>query len=624
MLDSQMFMFYDKYANILNGKRETVDEAVQRVLKIFNKKVGETIGFITDDEREMMIEYMRNFEVMPSMRLFSQSEAAIERDNSIIYNCSYFPIESIKDIATGLYLSMSGVGIGYSVEHEYIKQLPTVKPKYRFSKIYDYTIDDSQAGWADSIVFLLEKLFDGCDVEFDYSLIRPAGALLKTKTGIASGPKPLIEYHDHIRRIFKNVKTERKLTSLEVHDIVVKCVECGISGGGRRGAAIVFFDHDDQEMLTCKNPENIVGNEHRYGANNSAVWPEHGVSREFINRVTEPIWNSGTGEPGIFNVQAVRYGLPKRRKYSRHMRTNPCGEIILRPREFCNLTNIKLSEFDTKASIAEKVIIATLMGTIQSLFTDFSWISKDFTINGNEERLLGVSASGFYSNVELLEDGDFWEEMKQLSISMNRIYAERFGINQSAAITNVKPSGNSSVLAYMGAGVHPHISNEIIRNMMVNTETDMYHFLKRYNVPMVNHPTSETHVLVQFPIKYVGPTIKEVSALQHLNHWKILKTRFTEHNPSASIYFTSNEVDEIKEWLYDNQHLLIGLTFFPRFESNYPYLPIYAIDSETYERLESEFPVINWNEYPTYTHSKMKDERERIVECAAGECVLVY
>lgn len=623
LLDTQYFMFYDKYANIKDGKRETINEAVERVIKILDKKLNEYGHSLTKNEIDWLYNGMVTFDVMPSMRLFSQNEAAIDRDNTLIYNCSYFPIKSIKDIATGLYLSMSGVGIGYSVERENIKHLPIVKSKT--DHVTQYTVEDSQAGWADSIVFLLENLYNGNAVEFDYSLIRPKGSLLKTKTGYASGPDPLREYHEHIVRIFNQVKTERQLTTLEVHDIVVKCVECGVSGGGRRGASIAFFDYDDELMLNCKNPENIKGNEHRYNSNNSAVWPNKRQDINFVNRVTGPVWTKGTGEPGIFSIYAVAQTFPARRKFSELIRTNPCGEILLNPYQFCNLTNVKMTENDTKATMLQKLELAAFIGTIQSMFDNFAWIDEEFHNNAVRERLLGVSVSGFYSNVELMEDEAFWRIAKQVVQETNEKYAERFGINPSPANTTVKPSGNSSELANMEAGIHPAFGKFVRRNMMVTKFTDMYAFLQKYNVPMVDHPTNKENVLVQFPKRHHGLTVHDISALQHLNHWLIIKRNFTEHNPSCSIYFSPEEAEAVKQWLFDNQEYISGLSFFPRFEANYPYLPIYPIDEITYQENVEQFPKINWEEYPTFTaHDSMKDERERVVECAAGECVLVY
>lgn len=623
LLDSQYFMFFDKYANIKNGKRETISEAVERVINILNKKLSQFGHSLTKDEIDWLYHGMINFDVMPSMRLFSQNEAAIERDNTLIYNCSYFPIRSIKDIATGLYLSMSGVGIGYSVERENIKHLPVVKSKS--GHVNYYTIDDSQAGWANSIVFLLENLYNGHNVEFDYSLIRPKGSILKTKTGYASGPDPLREYHEHIVRIFETVTTERQLTTLEVHDIVVKCVECGVSGGGRRGASIAFFDYDDDLMLNCKNPENIKGNEHRYNSNNSAVWPNKRHDINFVNRVTGPVWTKGTGEPGIFSIYAVAQTFPHRRKFSELIRTNPCGEILLNPYQFCNLTNVKMTETDTKVTMLKKLELAAFIGTIQSMFDNFAWIDEEFHNNAVRERLLGVSVSGFYSNIKLMEDESFWRVAKILVQETNEKYAERFGINASPANTTVKPSGNSSELANMEAGIHPAFGKYIRRNMMVTKFTDMYAFLKKYNAPMVDHPTNKDNVLVQFPKQTVAPTIQEVSALEHLRHWSIIKRNFTEHNPSCSIYFNPDEVEDVKQWLFDNQEIISGLSFFPKFDANYPYLPIYPIDEITFKNDVANFPIINWDEYPTFTaHASMKDERERVVECSADGCVLVY
>jgi len=619
--DLQHFVFYDKYSRFLPqlGRRETWLEAVTRttdtLVELSNYKLDKAVY-------QAIFESIYTLDVLPSMRLFSMSMDAIARDNTVIYNCSAIPVKSIKDFADCLYLSMSGVGIGVSIEKQYISHLPFVNNKT--GVLYDFVVEDSQSGWADSFAFLLKTLFNGGDVHFDYSRVRQAGSPLMTKGGYASGPQPLIDLHEHTKNIFRQ-KEGRRLDSLAVLDIITKIGDCAVSGGSRRSAISVLFDEADNAILTAKSNGFYEKYPWRANSNNSAVWYDSTpawVKEELVYQLFE----HGNGEPGIWNKSAQFRSLPRYRYMEEeHILSNPCFEINLNPREFCNLSTAILRPGDTESSINRKVTLATIIGTIQSAATHFPYVHADYSKNGENDRLLGVCLTGI---ADTMRDSKLFEpyklsSYKDTSVHVNKKYAEKLGINPSAAITAVKPSGNTSVLTATSPGINPEHSRYSIRNVRVNKHSAMYNFLYSNRVPSLEHPFSESDVLFGFPYMSIGDyTLENVGALDQLATWQKFKKYYTEHNPSISVTYREDEVPYVKHWIKYNSDIIGGIAFFPSYDVNLPYLPIQVVDKKSFEVAESNMPKLDWRTFSKYENNK--DERQATVECSGDRCDILY
>jgi ribonucleoside-diphosphate reductase alpha chain len=616
----QKFQYYDKYArfNYELGRRETWIETVDRAVDYLHELAGSRLPVATCDRIRRAILEMR---AMPSMRLLAMAGEAARRNNITIYNCSYQPVESIDSFVEALIISMSGCGVGFSVERKYVENFPRIKRQLG-KKPVTFVVADSAEGWADALRFGLQTWFEGGDVNFDLSHLRPAGAPLRTKGGRASGPEPFRVMLDFVRaRIL--ARQGSFLRPLDAHDIMCAVGNAAVSGGVRRTAMISLFDADDDEMRLCKSGDFERENSQRWNANNSAVWLDGSLTQqEFIKHFLEMV-ESGRGEPGIFSRAAANNLKPARRAAA-DFGTNPCGEINLRPWEFCNLTAAVARVDDTFETLREKVEVATIIGTIQSLATHFPGLRPMWRQNCEEERLLGVDITGQMDS-PIAQDAQVKAQLKQIAIEVNRDIAAQLGINASAAITCVKPSGNSSQLLDCASGLHARWAPYYIRNVRVAAHSPIYKVLRDAGAPMhpENGQTAENANtwVVHFPVKAPPGAITRNarSAVEQCEYWLQNKIYWTEHNPSCTITYRPDEVIDLMKWVWEHRDQIGGLSFLPAFDANYAQMPYVEISQEEYERLAAQFPVIDFAKLYYYEDEDLTTAAQELA-CVAGVC----
>ncbi len=616
----QKFQFYDKYSRFSYeyNRRETWIETVDRAVA-YLKELSEFR--LTQLTYARIRQAILDMKVMPSMRLLAMAGSAARRNNISIYNCSYMPVDSIDSFVEALLISMSGCGVGFSVESEYIEKFPRIKRQQELAPI-KYTIDDSTEGWCNALRVGLETWFNGKDIIFDYSQIRPAGIVLRVKGGRASGPEPLRKMLEFTRARILN-RGGSFLRPLDAHDIMCAVGAAAVSGGVRRTAMISLFDYDDNEMRHCKDGDFWRTNNQRWNANNSAVWPSRKLTQAEVAQYVLDMVNSQRGEPGIFNRQAAIETRPERRKEAR-FGTNPCGEIVLRPFQFCNLSVAVAREKDTLEELIEKVELATIIGTIQSMATYFPGLRPEWKKNCSEERLLGVDING-QMDCPLIQKPEVMTKLREAAVEMNKKTAQKLGINQAASITCVKPSGNSSQLLNCSPGIHARWSNYYIRNVRVGTHTPIFKVLKNSGVPMdpengQNAENANTWV-VHFPIKSPERAItrNERSAIQQCEYWLQNKVNYTEHNPSVTITYKPDEVLDIIKWVYEHQDKIGGMTFLPAFDAQFDQMPYTEISKEEFEKLAKEFPNIDFSKIYRYEEEDYTTAAQEVA-CMAGNC----
>ncbi|MDE2030763.1 MAG: ribonucleoside-triphosphate reductase [Patescibacteria group bacterium] len=622
------FVYYRTYAKWIEeeGRRETWIETVDRYINFMKGKLGNTLK---DSEYKEVREAILKQEAMPSMRLMQFAGAAAEKTNVCAYNCSFVAPSSFQDFGDIVYISMCGTGVGFSVESKNIQSLPQIKIQ-NGKKIPTYVVPDTKEGWADALVFGMKTWFDGNDVDFDFSLLRPAGARLKIMGGKSSGPQPLIDLLGFTReRILR--RQGRHLRNIDAHDIICKIGECVVSGGVRRSALISLSDLDDQDMRDAKNGQFWLNEGQRMLANNSAVYNTKPTETEFLKEWIS-LMESGTGERGIFNRGSLYNSLPKRRlevskNYIGEMGTNPCGEIILRSRQFCNLSEVVARTDDTEESLMRKIRVATILGTYQSTLTKLGYLSKAWKDNCEEERLLGVSITGQWDS-KVARDPDVLKRLKNETIRLNKIYAKKFGINESTCITCIKPSGTVSQTVDCASGMHPRHAPYYIRRVRISANDALFKMLKDQGVPF--HPEvgqtleNATTFVLEFPMKSPEGAIckDDISAIEQLEHWKIVKVNYTEHNPSVTVSVGENEWIQVAHWLYQNWDIVGGLSFLPRNNHIYQLAPYETIDEKKYNELMKKMPDFDFSKIIKY---EIKDETEvkRELACVAGVCDIV-
>lgn len=619
------FVYYRTYSRWIEeeGRRETWIETVQRYIDFMRENIGDKL---TDAEYREIQNAILKQEVMPSMRLLQFAGKAAKKTNVCAYNCSYIAPSKIKDFGEIMYILMCGTGVGFSVESQNVQALPQIKPQTG-KKLPKYVIDDSKEGWADALVYGMKAWFDGCDVEFDFSKLRPAGARLKTMGGRSSGPEPLKAVLSFTRDIILS-RQGKRLTNLNVHDIICKIGEVVVSGGVRRSALISLSDLDDQEMRDAKKGQFYLTEPQRVMANNSAVYMQKPSADDFLSEWLALI-KSGSGERGIFNRGSLSKVLPKRRLEAlndnvNNLGTNPCGEIILQSKQFCNLSEVVARPEDNEASLLKKIKIATILGTYQSTLTNFSYISSEWKKNCEKERLLGVSITGQW-DCKKVRDPNVLKKLKEKAIKINQEYAKRFGINPSTCITCVKPSGTVSQTVDSSSGMHPRYAPYYIRRIRISATDPLFAMLKDQGVPYhpeVGQVMGEAHTYVlEFPVKAPKGSIfkDDLSAIEQLEHWKKVKLNYTEHNPSVTIYVGDDEWVEVADWLYKNWDIIGGLSFLPREKHVYSLAPYEEISKEEYEKRVKSFPELDFSKIVTY---EREDETEVAKElaCVAGTC----
>lgn len=616
----QKFQFYDKYSrfNYDIGRRETWLETVNRAVD-FLKELSEYR--LPAETYERVRQSILTMKVMPSMRLLAMAGPAARRNNIAIYNCSYMPVDSVDSFVEALIISMSGCGVGFSVERRYVEQFPRIA-RQSGQPAAMHVIADSSEGWAEAVRIGLGAWFTGEDVVFDYSEVRPGGAPLRVKGGRASGPEPLRKMLDFARtRILS--RQGGFLRPLDAHDIMCAVGDAAVSGGVRRTAMISLFDYDDREMLHCKDGDFWRNNSQRWNANNSAVWPERELTQTEITRFVLDMVESGRGEPGIFNRKAAMENQPARRQIA-EFGTNPCGEILLRNHQFCNLSSAIARADDDLASLSEKVELATIIGTIQSMATHFPGLREEWRRNCQEERLLGVDLNGQMDS-PAAQDPAVQERLREVVVETNRHYAAVLGINQSAATTCVKPSGNSSQLLNSASGLHARWAPYYVRNVRVGAHTPVCKVLRDAGVPMdpENGQTREkaNTWVVHFPVKSpeTAVTRNDRTALQQCDFWLQNKLHYTEHNPSVTITYQPEEVLDIIKWIWEHQDKIGGMAFLPAYDAQYDQMPYVEISREEYEQLAAQFPDIDFSKIYRYEEEDLTTAAQEFA-CLSGNC----
>ena len=622
----QEFIFYQFYARWRDdfGRRETWIEAIDRFMDYMETKLGKSL---TKAEYKEVREAILNQEICPSMRLLWSAGKACDATNVCAYNCAYIAPESWDDLAEIMYVSMCGAGCGFAVEPENVEKFPQIQ-KQTGHKQEDILVEDSKEGWCDAYVLACRAWANGNDVDIDYSMIRPAGARLLTMGGRSSGPAPLQELMTFTRNKIL-ARQGRRLTTLDLHDIICQIGLIVVAGGVRRSALISLSSLDDMAMRDSKKGTFWQTEGQRSMANNSAVYEAKPSAKEFLDEWTALV-SSGSGERGIFNRGGLEKQVPARRweklKDQSQVGVNPCGEIYLRSKQFCNLTSIVVRPDDDMANLKRKMRLATIIGTYQATLTNFGYLNKTWKKNCEEEQLLGVSITGYYDNEIVRNDANL-ETLRQDAIAANKQYAKRFNANPSSAITCVKPHGNSGQLLGVGSGMHPWFAKYYIRRVRISVNDPLLKLAEEQGVPIfpeVGYSTSTaTTMVLEFPVKAPDNAIvaKDVSALEMLHEWKRLKEHFTEHNPSVTIYASDDEWLGIANFVYENWDIVGGLSFLPRNDHVYQLAPYEEITKDEYERRLKELGTLDFSRLVIYEQYDQTTSAKEVA-CSAGVCEL--
>lgn len=613
------------------ARRETWTETVDRYIAGMKKKIEQDHNAaIPDKTWEKIRSAILYHKVMPSMRGLMTAGPALDRNELAIFNCSFLTFSAKEAFSELLFILMHGVGAGFSVESKYVSQLPLIN--HTLNNVSSViVVDDSKEGWAQAYKELIEHLYSGVIPAIDITQVRPAGARLKTFGGRASGPQPLIDLFDFTINKFKGA-AGRKLTPLEVHDIACKVGDVVVVGGVRRSALISLSDLDSYEMAKAKAGAWWEKEGQRRLSNNSAVYEKKPSIGEFLQEWGH-LYESKSGERGIYNRQLAQSDkYSPRRDGSKVVGVNPCAEINLRDMGLCNLSEIIVEADDDLESLLDKVEIATIIGTIQSTFTNFDFLRPEWQQNAEEERLLGVSLTGQFGN-ELLS-GKLGKralkhtltEMRKHAISINKRYAKELGINQSAAITTVKPSGTVSQLTYSSAGMHPWHSKFYLRTVRADIKDPLNLFLSDMGVPSEpDWAKPDSSTVFTFPVKAPENAITrhDLTAVEHLDIWLAYKKFWTEHNPSITVSVKEHEWIEVANWVYENWDDVGGLSFLPFEEHTYKQAPYQECDETTYNQFYHDTPkVIDWSMLEAYEQEDNTTGTQTFA-CTSGACDLV-
>lgn len=613
------------------GRRETWTETVGRYITYMKNHMDKNYPGAIPSEFWYEAEWaIINHEVMPSMRALMTAGPALDRSHVAGYNCSFMPIDSPRAFDEALYILMNGTGLGFSAERKYTSKLPVVNEHFERSETI-IKVADSKEGWARGLRELIAMLYAGQIPAIDVTAVRPAGARLKTFGGRSSGPQPLVNLFDFTIELFKRA-AGRQLTPLECHDLVCKIAEVVVVGGVRRSALISLGDLDDYSMAKAKSGAWWESEPQRALANNSAAYYAKPGIGEFLKEWTS-LYESKSGERGIVNMENMqRAAYAPRRDGSKLAGTNPCGEISLRPYQFCNLTEIIIEENDDVNSLMKKARIATILGTIQSSFTNFRYLRKIWKQNCEEERLLGVSLTGQFGNeltsgrLGLDKLAQALDSVREVCIEENAELADRMGINRSTAITTVKPSGTVSQLTGTSSGMHPWHNPYYIRSVRQDNKDPLTYFMRDAGIPNeadVMKPDDTT--VFYFPQKAPANAIcrHELSAIEHLEFWKIYKTHWTEHNPSITVNVREHEWIAVAEWVYDNWDIVGGISFLPYSEHTYQQAPYQDTDESGYKQFTVGYPTeIDWSILSMYEKEDNTSSSQTLA-CSSGSCELV-
>jgi len=618
----QEYIAASRYARFQDdkGRRENWGETVDRYVEyMFSRTPAITNNTELKTELRSAI---FNLELMPSMRAMMTAGKSADRDNTCVYNCSYLPVDDPKSFDESMFILLCGTGVGFSVESKYISNLPEV-PEQLFESSHTIAVHDSKEGWAKSLRLLLAHLWAGEIPKWDVSNIRPAGARLKTFGGRASGPEPLVDLFKFAVNMFKHAQG-RRLNSLECHDLMCKIGEVVVVGGVRRSAMISLSDLDDERIRHAKAGPWWETAPHRALANNSAVYNDTPTVGKFMEEWLS-LYNSHSGERGIFNREAAKNTVAKygHRDPNFEFGTNPCSEIILRPYQFCNLSEVVVRHDDDKQTLLRKVRLAAALGTIQSTFTRFPYLRKVWQRNTEAERLLGVSLTGIYDNPLLVNQGEqlneLLTELREEARRTNKEFAELLGIPESAAITCVKPSGTVSQLVDSASGIHPRHSKFYIRRVRGDKKDPLTRFLIQQGIPneaCVYKP--DQTIVFSFPIKApAGITRDQVTPIDHLGLWLTYQRHWCEHKPSVTISVEEKDWPSVGAWTWENFSEISGVSYLPYDGGTYRQAPYEECNEEDYQALKAQVPQINWEDFEETTDNV---EGAQQLACSAGSC----
>jgi ribonucleoside-triphosphate reductase len=629
----QSFIHLSRYSRWLpdEGRRETWIETVSRLSNFMQIHLNKNLGVEIDSETWRKIEdYIIGLSVMPSMRALMTAGTALERENIAGYNCSYIPIDNPKAFDEILYILMNGTGVGFSVERQYVEKLPTI-PDREFEKTDDVvSVADSKEGWARGFKDLISYLYTCRIPKINVSKVRPAGDRLKTFGGRASGPQPLINLFDFVIEKFKGARG-RKLNTMECHDIACKTGEVVVVGGVRRSALISLSNLSDQRLRVAKSGAWWDTNPERALANNSVVYTEKPDAGIFMKEWLA-LYESKSGERGIFNRVSAQEKAREngRRNGDYEFGTNPCSEIILRPNQFCNLTEVVVRPMDTEATLHEKIEVATILGTIQATLTNFGYLRKRWQTNTEEERLLGVSLTGIMDNSIINRRRErlpeILQSMRNKAVVTNKEWAEKLGIPQSTAITCVKPSGTVSQLVDSASGIHARHNPYYIRTVRGDNKDPLTEFMKEQGIPNEPDVMKPDHTTVfSFPMSCSNTAIyrNDMSAIEQLEIWKCYAQHWCEHKPSVTISVKESEWVNVGNWCWDNFDYLSGVSFLPFSDHTYQQAPYQDIDKEQFESLQSKMPEkIDWSKLQDFEKEDNTRGSQELA-CTAGSCELV-
>ena len=629
----QSFIHMSRYSRWKpeEGRRETWSETVQRLINFFADHVDRNIGVRFENSTWDRIEdAILTTSVMPSMRALMTAGEALRRENIAGYNCSYIPVDSPRSFDEVLYILMNGTGVGFSVERQYVDKLPTI-PDREFEHTEDViSVADSKEGWARAFRDLISYLYTNRIPKINVNRIRPAGQRLKTFGGRASGPQPLVNLFDFTIEKFRGAKG-RKLNAMECHDIVCKTGEVVVVGGVRRSALISLSNLSDQRLRMAKSGAWWDTNPERALANNSVAYTEKPDAGIFMKEWLS-LYESKSGERGIFNRVSAQDKARQngRRNADWDFGTNPCSEIILRPNQFCNLTEVVVRPTDSMATLLDKVEHATILGTIQATLTNFGYLRKRWQDNTEEERLLGVSLTGIMDSTLLNKNDskliDRLNKLREKAVAVNKEWSSTLGIPQSTAITCVKPSGTVSQLVDSASGIHARHNPYYIRTVRGDNKDPLTEFMKSQGIPNEPDVMKPEHTTVfSFPMKTAKDAVfrTSMSAIEQLEMWKTYAVHWCEHKPSVTISVKEQEWVNVGNWCWDNFDYLSGVSFLPFSDHTYKQAPYQDIDEEQYKKLHSEMPRnIDWGKLQEFEKEDNTKGTQELA-CTAGVCELV-
>ena len=622
----QQFIHKSRYARWLpeEGRRERWDETVNRYVDFWKDR-----GQIDDKVALKLFNAIHNLEVMPSMRCMMTAGEALDKDNVAGFNCSYLAIDSPRSFDELMYVLMCGTGVGFSVERNFINKLPLVAESFHTTDSV-IVVSDSKIGWASAFRELIAMLYAGKIPTWDMSRVRPAGARLKTFGGRASGHEPLLDLFNFCVEIFQKA-AGRKLTSIECHDVVCKIADIVVVGGVRRSALISLSNLSDPRMAKAKSGDWWRHEGHRRLANNSVAYTEKPDFESFLSEM-QTMYESKAGERGIFSRVAAQKIAARngRRDHEQDFGTNPCSEIILRSNQFCNLSEIVVREDDTLDSLKKKAEIAAIIGTLQATLTDFRYLRSCWKKNTEEEALLGVSMTGIMDHYLLSKgeskDLEKWlEQVRDVTIKTNKKWSEKLGINQSAAITCVKPSGTVSQLVDSASGIHPRFSKHYIRRVRSDKKDPLAIFMEQSGFPVEQDVMSPSSAVFSFPVKApdTSVTVKQVGAMQQLELWKAYQNHWCEHKPSITVYYTDDEFLEVAQWIWENFDLCSGISLLPYSDHVYQQAPYEDIDADKYDELVAAMPEgVDWEDLGKYEQEDNTTGSQELA-CVGGACEIV-